>query len=273
MYSSSTWRLIVSEPADGATNMAVDEAILEAVAEGHAPPTLRFYAWSPPCLSLGMAQRHTDVDRERLSALGWDLVRRPTGGRAILHTDELTYSVIAPQDEPRVAGSVVESYRRLSEGLMRGLQVLGLSAAQANTAPAHGRGAGPICFEAPSDYEITAGGKKLIGSAQARKQGVVLQHGTLPLVGDLRRICEALRYESMAAREVARARVLERATTLETALGRAVAWSAAVEAMTMGFEEALGLVLARAELTAAEREAAARLRAEKYASPTWTLRR
>ena len=100
----------------------VDEAILLAVAAGEAPPTLRFFAWQPPCLSLGFSQPQADVDLDRLQALGWGLVRRPTGGRAILHTDELTYSVIASLAEPRVAGAVVESYRHLSEGLLRGLK-------------------------------------------------------------------------------------------------------------------------------------------------------
>src|SRR5690606_14878512 len=109
------WRLIRTQPAAGAWNMAVDEAVLEAVGQGDVLPTLRLYAWNPPCLSLGFAQPVQDVDRAALARLGWELVRRPTGGRAILHTDELTYSVIAPLDEPRVAGSVLESYRRLSQ--------------------------------------------------------------------------------------------------------------------------------------------------------------
>ena len=97
--------------------MAVDEAIQQTVAAEVAPPTLRFYAWEPPCLSLGRAQRVSDVDREALQAAGFGLVRRPTGGRAILHTDELTYSLDAPAAHPLLAGTIVESYRRLSTGL------------------------------------------------------------------------------------------------------------------------------------------------------------
>ncbi len=273
MNHPPAWRLIFSAPTDGATNMALDEAILQEVAAGRSPATLRFYAWSPPCLSLGMAQPSAGVDLARLEALGWDLVRRPTGGRAILHTDELTYSVIAPQDEPRVAGPVIESYRRLSGGLARGLQLLGLHVAEANRASPGRRSSGPICFEVPSTYEITAESKKLIGSAQARKQGVVLQHGTLPLVGDLGRICEALAFADEEARAVARARVLERAITLESALGRAVAWQEAAQAMAQGFAQALELALAPGDVTEAEWEAARQLRAEKYAAPAWTCRR
>jgi lipoate-protein ligase A len=93
--------------------MAVDEAILESVAVGTSPATLRLYDWSPACLSLGYAQDAEDVDLERLRARGWDLVRRPTGGRAILHADEITYAVIGPASDPRFAGGILDSYRRL----------------------------------------------------------------------------------------------------------------------------------------------------------------
>ncbi|RLC86950.1 MAG: hypothetical protein DRI79_09275, partial [Chloroflexi bacterium] len=175
--------------------MAVDEAILRAVAAGLVPPTLRLYAWEPPCLSLGRAQPLADVDREAVQAAGFNLVRRPTGGRAILHVDELTYSVVAPQGEPRVTGGIVESYRRLSAGLVHGLERLGMAGLVADRrAPPSptGRGGTGVCFEVPSDYEITAGGRKLVGSAQMRAQSVVLQHGAVPLHGDIARICSLL---------------------------------------------------------------------------------
>jgi lipoate-protein ligase A len=284
-YPPTIWRLLHSPPLDGAMNMAVDEAILNAVAEGAAPPTLRFFAWTPPCLSLGYAQPVSDVDADRLAAHGWGLVRRPTGGRAILHTDELTYSVIAPMDEPRVHGGVIESYRQLADGLLRGLALIGLSANADRKRREEGGGnspppsslppppsTNPVCFETPSDYEITADGKKLLGSAQVRRRGVVLQHGTLPLVGDLGRICEALHFESEAERERVRARVLQRATTLATVLGRAVSWEAAAEAMQRGFAGALNLRLEMGELSEAERAEAERLRAAKYAAEVWNAR-
>src|SRR5205814_2575613 len=124
-YLPAVWRVIIHRAADGPTNMAIDEAIADSVAAGAVPPTLRFYAWEPACISLGYTQPVTDVDFDSLHAHGWDVVRRLTGGRAILHVDELTYSVAAPSDEPRVAGGVIESYRRLSAGLMAGLAKLG----------------------------------------------------------------------------------------------------------------------------------------------------
>ena len=112
--------------------MAIDEAILWAVAEGKSPPTLRFYGWEPPCLSIGYSQSmEGEVDVDKCREVGVDFVRRPTGGRAILHADELTYSVVASQSEPRVAGGVIESYRRLSAGLVAGLRGLGVEASQA----------------------------------------------------------------------------------------------------------------------------------------------
>ena len=97
VFHPGTWRLLLSEPLSGPENMALDEALLENVGRGMAAPTLRLYAWRPPCLSLGYAQPVGDVDQTALAEHQWDVVRRPTGGRAILHTDELTYAVIAPQ--------------------------------------------------------------------------------------------------------------------------------------------------------------------------------
>jgi lipoate-protein ligase A len=274
LYPRAEWRVIVHRDAPGPSNMAVDEAIMAAVCAGNAPPTLRFYGWSPPCLSLGYAQPAGDVDFGRLAGLGWDIVRRLTGGRAILHADELTYSVAVPASDPRVAGDIVASYRRLSAGLMAGLDRLGASV-RADPAASGARGfKGPVCFEVPSDYEITARGRKLIGSAQTRREGgaVVLQHGALPLSGDVARICEALAFDGEADREAARERVRGRAITLEEALGEPVTFDRAAGAMAAGFAAALNLDLAPGDLTPGERAAAERLRAEKYASPAWTRR-
>jgi len=274
------WRLIYTPPARGSWNMAVDEALLESTRSGAEPPTLRLYSWEPACLSLGFAQSFGDVDYPRLQEHGWELVRRPTGGRAILHTDELTYSVTGPQDEPRLEGSVLESYRRLSQALLDALHQLNVPAESAgvHVSPAAGalaNGAdpkGPVCFEVPSDYEIVVGGKKLIGSAQARRKGGVLQHGSLPLVGDLSRIVQGLVFTSEPEREQAAERVLHRATTVETVLGLPISWEAAAEAIAKGFEKVLDLRLIVQELTPSELARAAALQKEKYDHDGWNKR-
>jgi lipoate-protein ligase A len=245
---------------------------LELARKGAAPPTLRFYDWAPATLSLGLAQPLADVDAERLAANGWGVVRRPTGGRAILHTDELTYAVIGPSDEPRLAGGVLESYKRISAALMASLQALGLRVQQQPTSMISDGDAGPVCFEVPSDYEITLGGKKLIGSAQARRKGGVLQHGSLPLFGDIARITETLRYEDEDARQLAAERVRARAATAADGLGRTPSYAEAAAAFVRGFSEALNIELVEGELSAEEKAAAARYEAERYANAGWMER-
>jgi lipoate-protein ligase A len=275
-----TWRLLNTGSADGAANMAVDEAILTAMAERRSLPTLRFFAWEPPCLSIGYNQAMMDeVDIARCRQAGVDLIRRPTGGRAILHTDELTYSIVAPQREPRVAGGVVESYRRLSAGLVRGLQFLGVDVAQAEAG--HGTVA-PIgqdadvsaaCFDAPSAYEVTAGGKKLVGSAQVRRKGAVLQHGSLPLQGDITRIGRYLVVPSEERRQELRQELRARATSLELVLGRVVPFAQVVEALVKGFSEALNLCLEPEELSEYELALVQQFTREKYTAEAWNFRK
>ena len=272
---TDTWRLIKTSPARGAWNMAVDEAILEAIGRGSVLPTLRLYAWDPACLSLGYAQSISDINTELLHRQGWDIVRRTTGGRAILHIDELTYSVAGSQVEPRLAGGVLESYRRLSQALLTALLNLGLSAEalpQPKISNSNDRPKEPVCFEVPSNYEITVHGKKLIGSAQARKKRGVLQHGTLPLNGDLTRITHVLKYPGEMQRQAAASRLLNRATTVETVLNRHVSWEEAADVMKFAFSNTLDLHLEPAELTVDELTHASQLVKEKYAHPDWTER-
>ena len=272
-YSRTQWRLLISPPAHGAWNMAVDEAILEAVGKNHVPPTLRLYAWEPPCISLGYAQVSVDIDLRRLKGLDWEWVRRPTGGRAILHTDELTYSVIGPSDEPRLSGSVLESYRCLSTALLAALHLLGVPAeSQSIIGVGSGASKGPVCFEVPSNYEIIFQGKKLIGSAQARRKTGVLQHGTLPLWGDLTRITQALCFQQEEDRSMAAARLLARATTLETILGCRITWEAAAQAFINAFQSELNLDLISAQLTPQEKKRTKELVREKYSNTSWLER-
>jgi lipoate-protein ligase A len=272
-YDKTTWRVIEHPPAKGAWNMAVDEAILESVYSGESPPTLRLFAWAPACLSLGHAQPFSEVNVDNLAKHGWDVVRRPTGGRAILHVDELTYSVIAPKNDPRVAGGVLESYLRLSQALLESLRIIGLASEANEKKPGNHKGQpNPVCFEVPSNYEITVNGKKLIGSAQARRKEGILQHGTLPLYGDLTRIITALNFKDQAASERAKDRLLAHATTVEWELGSTPTWEQAASAFKKAFADKLNLDLAPGDLTERENERAIELVNEKYANPTWTER-
>lgn len=274
LAARETWRLIQSPPARGAFNMGLDEAILESVSSGQTPPTLRLYAWDPPCLSLGYAQPASDVDRDALERLGWDWVRRPTGGRAILHTDELTYSIATPIGDPHVAGGVLESYQHLSQGLLAGLEQLGLRVQSRPGALSNPREAqkNPVCFENPGAYEITIDGRKLVGSAQVRRRLGVLQHGTLPLFGDLSRIIKVLTFDSPKASQAARARVLQQAATVEQVLGRPVEWSEAAEALAEGFASALGIELRHGDPSPTELSRADELAQTRYGAAAWTAR-
>jgi len=270
----TSWRLIISDPAAGAWNMALDEAILESITEGLQPVTVRLYAWTPACLSLGYAQSVSDADIAALERLGWQLVRRPTGGRAILHTDELTYSVCAHQDAPLMAGGILESYRRISHILIRGLSRIGIDAVSDNRydLPEGSEQAAAVCFEVPSNYEVTANGKKLIGSAQARKNLGVLQHGSLPLFGDVTRIIEVLNFEKLEQRSAARSRLLMHAVTAADVCGTTISWVDACSAIKMAFEEYFSSEANPSIPSPREIQLAEQLVAEKYSNPTWTYR-
>lgn len=267
------WRLIYDLPTrHGAENMAIDEAIMESVSSGAQPPTLRLYGWHPPCVSLGYGQRASAVDQERLAQFGWDLVRRPTGGRAILHVDELTYSLSFPADHPLAAGGVLESYRRISEGLMDGMRRLALDTAFSD-ADMHEKSISPVCFDQPGRFEITFGGRKLIGSAQLRRQQAVLQHGTLPLTGDIARLCQVLRYPDEDARSQDILHVRQQALTLADAAEREVQWREAADALAEGMAYALHADMHAEPLSAAELERAHQIETERYADDGWTFRR
>ncbi|NLF10175.1 MAG: lipoate--protein ligase family protein [Anaerolineaceae bacterium] len=270
-FPAATWRLILDGEADGPTNMALDDAILEAVGAEASPPTLRFYGWSPPCLTLGRSQPQAEADLEACRAAGVHVVRRPSGGQAILHTDELTYSIALRQADPRAEGGVLEVYRLLSDGLLLGLNRLGVGAVSA-AGKADAGVKTPICFETPSAYEIVANGLKLVGSAQWRARGAVLQHGTLPLQGDLGRIVHYLSFPETEREEQAR-RLLARATTLEAVLGCRLPFDQVADALAAGLAQVLNVTLAPGSFSAGEQARAAELRRTRYTDPEWTARR
>lgn len=255
------WRLVDTPPAPGAWNMAVDEALAESVRDGGAP-VLRVYRWRPACLSLGRNQpARGRYDAAALAARGIDVVRRPTGGRAVLHDRELTYAAALPDG---ALGGPRETYAALNRALVAGLRRLGVPAAlQPRTG---GRAPPPSlapCFDQPVEGEVVAAGRKLVGSAQRRFEGVLLQHGSL-LIDDDQSAVAALVTDPSPTEDAGGA-----PASLVSLLGAAPEWEALVDALAAGWEEALGVTLDRDALTEAE-EARAETLAERYASPAWT---
>jgi lipoate-protein ligase A len=265
--SRPAWRLLVTEPLDGATNMALDEALLRSRIAGAGPPTVRLYAWRPATVSLGYAQPlEATVDRARCAALGVAIVRRPTGGSAILHEPpdrELTYSVVARADDVPGGADVLDTYRLLGGGLVRGLRRLGVPAELAGLGRDRRRpGAPAFCFARTGAYEVVVAGRKLVGSAQRRQRGAFLQHGTVPLAVDPARLRAVFPGEPDP---------LAAMTTLAAALGRAPAFDAVAAALGEGLAHALGVRLAPAALSRDEIRLVAALAAGKYATDDWTL--
>jgi lipoate-protein ligase A len=251
------WRLIVSGPASGADNMAIDQALFESVRDG-GRPVLRFYRWDPACLSLGRNQP-AQVIVEDLERHGIDLVRRPTGGAAVLHNNELTYSVcvsFADLGSPRVAYNAIN--RALGSGLVR----LGVAAEQrlANTSASAFRRAGS-CFAGTAPGEVGVAGRKLVGSAQRTERRTILQHGSILIDGDQR----------LADQLLGRPVGPEPATTLAEALGAAPDRAELQAALIGGFEREIGIALAPAELDSKELARARTLTAH-YSSAEWTWR-
>lgn len=257
-------RCLVHPPAPGARNMAVDEAIMDAAREGRT--TLRFYAWSPPCLSLGRNQTARGrYDPEAVRERGLDVVRRPTGGRAIYHHRELTYAVAAPAG---LWGGLRSAYRRINRALLRGLSRLGAEVAEAGR---DARVPGPssrACFRDPLPGEIVAGGRKLVGSAQWRDRGALLQHGSI-LLHDEQDVAERLRLDG-GSRVQAAGRPVE-AAGLSDLLDEVPPPDRLAEALRAGFRDVLGSPVRDGRLSAAEVERAEALEA-RYRGDDWTWR-
>jgi lipoate-protein ligase A len=180
---SARWRLLRDGPCDAHYNMALDAAICDAVAAGESPPTLRLYRWDRPSVSIGKFQDPwRGIDPEFCAAHAIPVVRRPTGGRAILHTDDVTYSVSVRTDGIEHGGSVVRSYQWISRGLIAGLKLLAVDAemGRGNDSRVE-RARSADCFRSATSSDLVAGGRKVIGSAQCRRRGAILQQGTIPL--------------------------------------------------------------------------------------------
>ncbi len=276
---SEKWRLLLSPAlSTGPANMALDESMAVSVAQGQKPPTLRIYGWNSRTISIGRFQSASDIAWEEAQEQGVDVVRRPTGGRALLHAEEVTYAVALPQDHGLAAEGVLETYRRISQGLVAALEHLGLAAdplLASRRLPGRNSAA---CFEIPSAYEITVEGRKLIGSAQCSREGYVLQHGSIPIEGNQSELVSFLELGE-DAREQLRVELHRKSTSLalqaKTALGKQRPFSRkeVVEALVAGFQWGLKVNLEEATTEPRELECASALIRRKYANAKWTLRK
>ncbi len=267
---NKSWRLIVDGPFTGRRNMAVDESILNNCNQWEQP-TLRFYKWDPPCLSLGYFQKSREIDLEACAEKGIEVVRRPTGGRAVLHKNELTYSVILPLSI--LPGKLLETYRIISSALTAGLQELGI---KARLTPASKQlpTSSAACFDVSSSYEINWEGKKLIGSAQTRRDSALLQHGSIPIFDYSQELISLLNLDP--DRRQALNRVLSRKASSLSEAG--LNWSEGEylqgiqqleKALQAGFEKELDLEFWPGELTPEEEKLACELEESKYGSLKW----
>jgi len=257
-------RILSDRHARGAWNMAVDEMLLDG-GSSSAGFTLRFYTWRLPTVSLGYMQPwRQGIDAALARRLGVDLVRRPTGGRAVLHNDELTYSLVGPSDLGPLAGGVMETYRRLADGLCRGLRQMGANVEVVRPmASSERQGRTGACFSSRSRYELTHDGRKLVGSAQRRSGGRVLQHGAMPIGTPDARFWRVLGADGAIAAAAT--------ASLEEALGRRPSSRAMTNGLARSIAEALDLPTHIGSLSGRERRAAANL-ARRHASAAWVRR-
>ena len=258
--SASPWRLLETGPRPGAWNMACDAALLEAAELPGFRPTIRLFAWDPPAVSLGHHQPDLTADEVTLlRARGVDWVRRPTGGRAVLHAGpdrELTYSVVSPLSEPALIRGVAESCRAIHGAIAAGLSALGIEVTLAARPLAGAPRRGPrqeraravrptsrrACFDAAVPSEIEAGGRKLVGSAQRRSRSALLQHGSIPLAGD----------QSLLAEIWPGSLGPDRSTSVSEAAGRRVGFDDLAASIRSAFESWLGARLEPGALTEPE---------------------
>ncbi|AJO18993.1 MULTISPECIES: biotin/lipoate A/B protein ligase family protein [Bacillus] len=273
------WRFIDSGRQDPAFNMALDEALLYWHSENKIPPTIRFYGWNPPTLSVGYFQNiEKEINLDAVKKHGLGFVRRPTGGRGVLHDQELTYSVIVSEEHPEMPKTVTEAYRIISEGILEGFRELGLDAyfAIPRTEKEKQSLKNPrssVCFDAPSWYELVVEGRKVAGSAQTRQKGVILQHGSILLDLDEDKLFDLFIYKNDRLRERMQRNFKQKAVAINELAKEKITIEEASNAFKKGFEKGLNIHLEPYELTEEETEFVADLARTKYAADEWNYRR
>ena len=256
---SSKWRLVYSGFSDAFDNMATDEAILWACARGLSPPTIRFYGWRPHAVSLGYSQNIEEaLHLNACESLGIDIVRRLTGGKAVLHDKELTYSVISPTNNPLFPKSILDTYKKISSCLITGFRRLGIHAdmiVSENGKRCLGEETrnDPSCFSAPSLYEITVHGKKICGSAQRRVHGAFLQHGSILLEFDPIKLSEVMVFQGVEKDDLV-GYLRGSITSIDEHVHGSMGFSEIVKVFAEGFEDGLEIDLQEGPLNRQEQE-------------------
>ncbi|MED4081707.1 biotin/lipoate A/B protein ligase family protein [Halalkalibacterium halodurans] len=274
-----TWRFIDSGDRDPAYNMALDEALLNWHSEGLIPPTIRFYGWNPPTLSIGYFQKvEKEINMEMVEKHQLGFVRRPTGGRGVLHDKELTYSVIVTEEHPDMPASVTEAYRIISQGILEGFRDLGLDAYFAVPKTEEEKNAlknprSAVCFDAPSWYELVVEGRKVAGSAQTRQKGVILQHGSIVLDIDEDKLFDLFNYPSERVRERMQRNFKNKAVPINELRDVPLSMEEVKKAFKDGFEKGLSIKLEPYTLTDAEEAEVKKIAKERYETDEWNFRK
>jgi len=273
------WHFLNSGKCRASFNMALDEALLEWHSNGEIGPVLRFYEWEPATLSIGYFQNvEKEINMDEVKKNGLGFVRRPTGGRGVLHEHELTYSVIVSESYPEMPESVTQAYRVISGGLLEGFRNLDLDASfsvpqteKQNNDLKNPKSA--VCFDTPSWYELVVEGKKVAGSAQTRQKGVILQHGAILLSLDVDKLISLFNFKSEEHRELMRKSLPEKAVAIDRLVNRSVSIKECTDAFSKGFESALDMKLEPLELTEQQIEFVMEIERKKYANDDWTYRK
>lgn len=269
---NETWGFLDSGTHDAATNMALDEMLLNWHSEGKIPPILRFYQWAGPSLSVGYFQNvERTMDLSALKRHNVSLVRRQTGGSAVLHDDELTYSIVVSEDRPYIPASIRQAYYILSKGILEGYAELGITVTQSKTIESS-KNRSAVCFEKPALYELMANGKKISGNAQMRKKGVLLQHGSIPRSIDKTMLFDLFRFPSEEIRTKKRHAFDKKATTIVQETDRNVSINDMKNAFKTGFQTGVGMNLTPFELADDQWDEVYQLAETKYRTPDWNFK-
>ncbi|WP_227395169.1 lipoate--protein ligase family protein [Jeotgalibacillus aurantiacus] len=273
------WYFIDSGFCGPAFNMAMDEALLEWHSKGEIPPVIRFYGWNPPSLSIGYFQKaEKEINLDEVKKQGLGFVRRPTGGRGVLHDKELTYSVIVSEEHPDMPHTVTEAYRVISEGILNGFRELGLDAyfAIPDSEKEKAQLKDPrsaVCFDAPSWYELVVEGRKVAGSAQTRQKGVILQHGSILLDLDTEQLFSLFNYPSERVKERMMRAFSDKAVAINELRKVPVTFEEAKAAFHKGFEKGLNIELVPYTLSDEQLRVVESIMEKKYLSDDWNYQR